>query len=97
MKLAIRPLLLTCAILWGGTVLLCGLANMQWPPYGEGFLQLIDSIYPGYHADGSIRNVIVGALYGMVDGAVGGLVFGLLYNFLTSKCCCHGECSTEQK
>ncbi len=94
MKLAIRPLTITCAILWGGSILLCGLANMQWPPYGEAFLQMIDSIYPGYHMDGTLGSAVVGSLYGVVDGAVGGLIFGLLYNLLVSKCCC-GECPTK--
>ena len=89
MKFAIIPLAIACAILWGGAVFLCGIANMQWPPYGESFLQLLDSIYPGYDGTGSFGSVVVGTLYATVDGAVGGLVFGLLYNLLVGKCGCH--------
>ena len=89
MKFALGPLTLTCAILWGGTVFLCGVANMLWPPYAETFLQLIDSIYPGYEASGSFGSVVIGTLYAVVDGAVGALIFGCLYNCLVSKCCCH--------
>ena len=89
MKFAMIPLAIACAILWGGAVCLCGTANMLWPPYGESFLQLLDSIYPGYHASGSFGSVVIGTLYAIVDGAVGGLVFGLLYNFLVGKCGCH--------
>ncbi|MCH7752888.1 MAG: hypothetical protein IH898_12130 [Planctomycetes bacterium] len=89
MKFAMIPLAIACAILWGGAVFLCGTANMLWPPYGESFLQLLDSIYPGYHASGSFGSVVIGTLYAIVDGAVGGLVFGLLYNFLVGKCGCH--------
>jgi len=91
MKFAIRPLTLTCAILWGGSVFLCGTANLLWPPYGETFLQLLDSIYPGYDASPSFSSVIIGALYAVLDGAVGGLIFGLLYNLLAGKCPCHQD------
>ena len=92
MKGAIIPLALAGAILWGGEVLLCGTANVLWPPYGESFLQLLDSIYPGYHASGSFGSVVVGTLYAVVDAAVGGLVLGWLYNLLAGKCgCCQGS------
>ena len=89
MKFAIRPLAIACAIMWGGAVFLVGMANMLWPSYGESFLQLLGSIYPGYHASGSFGSVIIGTLYAIVDAAVGSLVFGLLYNLLVSKCGCH--------
>jgi hypothetical protein len=88
MKFAMRPLVITCAVLWGTAVFLCGTANMLWPPYGETFLQLLDSVYPGYHASGSFGSVVIGALYAILDGVVGGLVFGLLYNLLVEKCGC---------
>ena len=48
MKLAIRPLMITCAIIWGGSVFLTALANPLWPPYAADFLKLLASIYPGY-------------------------------------------------
>jgi hypothetical protein len=65
------------------------MANMIWPSYGESFLQLLDSIYPGYHVSGSFGSVVIGTLYAIVDGGVGGLAFGLLYNLLVGKCGCH--------
>ena len=77
-----------CDSVEGATAFLCGTANMLWPPYGESFLQLLDSIYPGYHASGSFGSVVIGTLYAIADGAVGGLVFGLLYNLLVDKCGC---------
>jgi len=95
MKFAIRPLAITCAILWSGAVFLCGIANMCWPSYGASLLQLLASIYPGYDASGSIGSVVIGALYAMLDGAVGGLVFGLIYNLLVSKCGCHQSPAPE--
>jgi hypothetical protein len=80
MKLSISGLTITAAILWGGAVLLCGIANLIWPSYGVAFLQLAASIYPGYHATRSLGSVIVGTGYAILDGAVAGLVFGWLYN-----------------
>jgi hypothetical protein len=65
-----------------------GIANMVWPSYGEAFLQLIASVYPGYHASAGIGSVVVGTLYAFLDGAVGGLLLGLLYNALVSRCSC---------
>ncbi len=83
MKLNLKGLTLTCALLWAGTILIVGLANMAWPNYGKPFLELCSSIYPGYHVTGSIGSVLVGTLYGMVDGAIGGAIFAALYNKLS--------------
>ena len=85
MKLSIRSLTITAAILWGGSVFCVGVANMIWPTYGVAFLQLVASLYPGYQVTGSFGSVIVGALYGVLDGAVGGLVFGWIYNCFAGK------------
>ena len=80
MTLSIRGLTLTAALVWGGAVLLTGIANLLWPTYGVAFLQMVASIYPGYHATPSLGSVVVGTLYALLDGAVCGLVFGWLYN-----------------
>ena len=61
-------------------MLLLGMANLIWPPYGVAFLQLVDSVYPGYHAGQGLASVIVGTLYAILDGAVGSLVFAWIYN-----------------
>jgi len=84
MKLSIGALTITAVILWGGSVLLCGIANLIWPSYGLAFLQLVASIYPGYHATRSLGSVVVGTLYAILDGAVCGLLFGWLYNRFAS-------------
>ncbi|MGH8743825.1 MAG: hypothetical protein ACREUY_06050 [Burkholderiales bacterium] len=73
-------------LLWGGAIMVAGVANIIWPSYGKAFLELAASIYPGYHAGPSMVEVIIGSLYGLVDGAVGGFVFSWLYNFV-AKCC----------
>jgi hypothetical protein len=80
MKLSIRALVIVVSLLWGGAVLLVGLANLMSPSYGVAFLQMVSSIYPGFHAAGTIVDVLVGTIYALVDGALCGLFFGWLYN-----------------
>ena len=83
MEVAIlRPKAVACAsaIVWSGGVFLVGLANLVWPKYGMQFLEVLASIYPGYHAEPSLGSVIVGAVYAAVDGAIGGLILAWLYN-----------------
>ena len=79
MKLNTKALALASAILWGLAMLLMSLANLIWGSYGQ-FLQIMSSVYPGYHATRTIAEVIVGTLYGAGDGLVGGAVFAWLYN-----------------
>jgi hypothetical protein len=61
-------------------MLLVGLSNLIWPSYGGAFLEVMASLYPGYHATASFGQVIVGTMYGVVDGAVAGAVFAWVYN-----------------
>jgi len=80
MKLDIKALAFTGALLWGGCVFCVGVANLIWPGYGSQFLAWIASFYPGYHATRSFAEVIIGTLYALVDGLLWGVVFGGLYN-----------------
>lgn len=80
MTLNTKALALTSAILWGLAMLVMSLANLIWGNYGQQFLQVMSSVYPGYHATRNIAEVIVGTLYGAADGLVGGTVFAWLYN-----------------
>ena len=80
MRFNLRALAMTSCVLWGLALFLTGLANMIWRGYGAGFLGVLETIYPGYHASGSFPDLIVGTLYAVVDGAFFGLVFGWLYN-----------------
>jgi len=75
----------TAALIWGAAILVVASANLVWPPYGRAFLDLIASIYPGYHPGRSAGSVITGTLYGLVDAGVGGVVFAWLYNLLTRR------------
>ena len=89
MRINVIALSITAGLFWGGAILVTGLANLMWPPYGQAFLELAASIYPGYHASSTIGQVITGTLYGLVDGGVAGFLFGWLYNLLSH--CCPGK------
>jgi len=82
MKLNVRALAIVSAVVWGLAMLLTGLANLIWPSYGHDFLQVMASVYPGYHATRSFGEVVVGTLYGLVDAGVGGAVVAWFYNRL---------------
>lgn len=80
MKLSIKSLTITAAVLWGACFLLVSVVNLVWPPYGAVFLNTMSSLYPGYENVGTFGSVIVGTLYAILDGAIGGAVFAWLYN-----------------
>jgi hypothetical protein len=80
MKLSLKALAIAGGTVWGGAILLVGLANLIWEGYGLAVLEFAASIYPGYDVEGDVGQVIVGTLYGLLDGAIGGLVFGFIYN-----------------
>ncbi len=82
MRLHITAMSFTIGLIWGATIFLVAVANLIWPNYGQAFLELIASIYPGYHFSSSIGSVIIGTLYGIVDGAIGGALLAWVYNFL---------------
>ena len=85
MKFNISALAITAGLIWGGAILVVASANLIWPGYGQVFLDLMASIYPGYRAGDGIGSVIAGTFYGLVDGAIGGAVFGWLYNMLARQ------------
>lgn len=85
MKFNITALAVTAGLVWGGALLCVGAANLVWPGYGRAFLDVIASVYPGYHPGTGVGSVLSGTLYGFVDGAIGGLVFGWLYNLLAAR------------
>ena len=71
MKLSIKGLALASGILWGGSILLVGVANLIWPSYGVAYLDLARAIYPGYGSSAGFGGVMIGTVYGVADGAVG--------------------------
>jgi len=82
MKFNIKALALACGILWGVAVLAVLLVNLVYTSYARNFLELMASIYPGYHADHSVLQLVVGTLYATADGLIGGAAFGWLYDRL---------------
>ena len=46
MKLSLKGLAIAGAVVWGGGILVVGLANLIWEGYGVAFLELVASIYP---------------------------------------------------
>lgn len=82
MRFNVIALAVTAALFWGGAMLVVTTAALLWPNFGRTFLEVISSIYPGYHPGPTIGSVITGTLYAVVDGAVGGAVFAWLYNLL---------------
>jgi len=84
MKLSQKGLAWALGLGWGGAMLVVGVGNLIFPPYGQPFLQAVASVYPGYHAVPSFLDVVVGTLYGAADGAIGGCVLAWLYNRFAS-------------
>ncbi len=80
MKLSIKSLTISAALLWGLSFFVVSVINLLWPPYGKAFLELMSSLYPGYKAVGTFGGAVVGTLYALVDGAISGALFAWLYN-----------------
>ncbi len=80
MKLDVKAVTIAFGLVWGLALLLVGVANLIAPPYGQAFLDAMASVYPGYTAQASVGQVILGIGYAVVDGGIGGAVFAWLYN-----------------
>jgi hypothetical protein len=81
MKLSIRGMAISVGLIWGVLLIfLVGLTNLFWPGYGQGFLEVVASIYPGYRGPDGFGQVIIGTLYGAADGAIAGALFAWIYN-----------------
>ena len=85
MRLHAVAFAVTCALVWGGVILLVAAGNSLWPDFGRAFLEVVSSVYPGYKPGPSVGSISMATLYGLVDGAVGGAVFAWLYNFLSRR------------
>ncbi len=82
MKLSIRALAIVAAVLWGGCLLFVGALNLISASYGAAFLQVMSSVYPGFHASRTFGDVLVGGACGAIDGAICGALVAWLYNAL---------------
>ena len=71
---------------WGLMVLGVGLGNIFFPGYGDKFLEIVDSIYPGYSVGKwGIGGVLVGTVYALADGFILGVIFAWIYNKLSGS------------
>ena len=82
MKLNVTAFALAVGLVWGAAMFVVGAANLMWPGYGNAFLTLAASIYPGYRPGTGMGSVVMGTLYGLVDSTIGGAVLAWLYNLL---------------
>lgn len=82
MKMSVKALAITSGMIWGGCLLTCGLINLKSPNYGRRFLNMMSSVYPGFHNTRDVGDVLVGAGYGFVDGTVAGALVATVYNQL---------------
>lgn len=80
MKVSLKAIAIAAGALWGGAILLLGVINLASPSFGLSFLQVISSVYPGFHVSRTIGDVLTGTVYALIDGAIAGLAFGWLYN-----------------
>lgn len=85
MKLSVKAVALSAAILWALCLFMVITLNMVTDSYGSEFLSVVGSIYPGYHPGTGVPSIIIGSLYGFVDAGIGGLVFAWLYNLFTKE------------
>ena len=86
MRLNVKALACSFALMWGGGVmLLVGLGNMFFDGYGQSLLDLIASIYPGYEATGTYGQLLIGMGYGVLDGFIGGAVLAWVYNLFAPR------------
>jgi hypothetical protein len=85
MRLNVRAFAFSAGILWALAVFITGVANLMWAGYGDAFLGIVASIYPGYHSERSFGDILVGTLYALADGTVCGLVFCWVYNLFVGK------------
>lgn len=85
MRVSLKAIALSSAILWGGAMLFVGLLHMADPAYGVDFLRIVSSVYPGADTAPALGPVLLGTLYGFADGGVAGLLFGLLYHAFAGR------------
>ena len=72
MKLSVKSLTITAALLKALCFLFVSLLNLILPPYGGAFLVLLTSLYLGYDPSTGPVSVLVGTLYSLIAGAVAG-------------------------
>ena len=82
MKLNVKALAVSGAILWGAVILLITWWILLWDgPSDE--VTFLAKVYRGYSI--SFMGSLIGMLWGLMDGAIGGALLAWLYNRLSAK------------
>src|SRR5258707_14494602 len=85
MRLNITAMSMASGLLWGASILIIAAANLIWPGYGQAFLQLCGSIFPGYRPGTGMGSVVTGTIYALVDGVIGVAIFVLLLKLFPGR------------
>ncbi len=86
MTINVKAAAITVGLLWGVLGMFAtGVGNLVVPGYGQAFLDVMASVYPGYAATPTVGQVIIGTLYGLLYGAIAGAVFAWLYNTIAPR------------
>ena len=80
MTLNIKALAFTSSVFLGGSFLIVGLLNLAFSGYGDAWLNIGRSLYPGYDGPNGFGSVIVVTFYGLLDGLIAGAIIAWLYN-----------------
>lgn len=65
MRVSLKAITLSSAILWGGAMLFVGLIHMAAPSYGGDFLRLMSSVYPGADTAPTLGRVLLAPYTGL--------------------------------
>jgi hypothetical protein len=90
MRLSVRGLALACGLLWAIVILGVGLAALglgvkDGSYYGQDFLLVVASIYPGYRGVPQLGDILTGTAYGFLDGLIGGAIIAWIYNLAAGR------------
>ena len=80
MRISVKAMTLSAAIVWGALMLLVGLIHLMEPSYGAEFLRAMSSVYPGADTAPTLGRVLLGTVYGFSAGGDAGCVLSLLYD-----------------
>ena len=70
MRINVKSVSLTLAMFVAMLMFVVGLVRLVSPDYGQAFVEVMASLFPGYTGPATFGQVIIGALYGALDGAI---------------------------
>lgn len=86
MRLDVKGMAVAVGLAWGVFGMFgAGFVNMVWGGYGGAFLAAMSTLYPGYHPDRTVGQLLLGTVYGLADGAVLGALIAWVYNLAAGR------------